>query len=1231
MAITDPFMWAVEKKRGLAMQIKTLFDSNKNIYRTIEKVITYGVSQEARLKAEISEYVVTESIEEQFEKLLCKMQAAMESGGENEVGVWVSGFYGSGKSSFTKYLGLAFDDNVTVDGVPFMQHLQDRLKKSTTKALLNTVSKRFPAAVLMLDLASEQVAGSTMEEVSTVLYYKVLQWAGYSRNLKVAAFERKLKKENRYDEFLKIFKEQTNGEKWENYRNDELVVDSLIPEIAHQMYPALFKTSTSFSTEASEVIRFENDRVEEMLEIAREATGKEYIIFIVDEVGQYVGSRQALILNLQGLAENLKKIGNGKVWLIGTAQQTLTEDDTKASLNSPELYKLKDRFPIEVDLDAKDIKEICYNRLLSKSSAGEKELGGLFDKHGQMLRHNTKLIDARVYGADFDRQTFVNLYPFLPAHFDILLHLLGALAKSTGGIGLRSAIKVIQDILVEGSNGKTPIADQSVGWLATTVTLYDTLEKDIRRAFPSLFQSVDKVKIRFPDSALHQDIAKTVCVLQILGNLPVTVQNVTSLMHSGISATSSLEIVKSAVEELISDPIVPFGEQDGQLCFFSEKLNNIEQERATILLRAVELRRIQNEALKAVYSPLPTTQLNGTLAVPTGIKAQASNGLPVSLAGDRNTIQTVVELVEPQEYETTKIRLTDESRHKTARYQIFLFGRLSAKMQDLTNEIFRSQEISNKYRGDPDQEVKDYCNGQIERKNRLIADLERLIKSSLLQGSFIFRGEITAAESLNQDLLQAARKHLAGVAEQVFDRYAEAPIRAGTDLAEKFLRLGNLTGVTNQTDPLGLVQTQGGRPSINTEHKAITSIRDMIERQGSIEGKRLVDIFTDAPYGWSPDTLRYLVAAMLVAGEIKLKVAGREVTVKGQQAIDALKTNNTFKSVGISLRDERPGMEILAKAAERLTELCGDMVVPLEDEISKATTKLFPQLQHAYGPLAEKLKALDLPGADCLETLSRDIKDILFNDASDAPQRLGGEDSLLYANLKWAADLKQALDHGQEDTLRKLQKHRREIDALPNSGTPGLLKSELVDELGQLEERLGSQDFFKYGSDYSSALTQLKARVRDAVQKMTKEQHDRIKEGEQDLNRIDEWKELTAQEKNNLLADLESLSREASEDLSGLRMLVNQEYTIQGKLQELKGRVQDIGQKRLQARLKQEQEKAKKVGEKITRSLKPPRRINCLKDLDILINELQSLRGELKFAHEFELSFDFKEDSAGEE
>ncbi|MEI7856132.1 MAG: hypothetical protein WCH85_01355, partial [Methanomicrobiales archaeon] len=66
----------------------------------------------------------------------------------------------------------------------------------------------------------------------------------------------------------------------------------------------------------------------------------------------------------------------------------------------------------------------------------------------------------------------------------------------------------------------------------------------------------------------------------------------------------------------------------------------------------------------------------------------------------------------------------------------------------------------------------------------------------------------------------------------------------------------------------------------------------------------------------------------LMSGEIKLKVSGREVTAVGQHAIDALKTNNSFKQIGVSLRDERPSIETLGRAAERLTELVGDMVIP---------------------------------------------------------------------------------------------------------------------------------------------------------------------------------------------------------------------------------------------------------------------------------------------------------------
>ena len=996
------------------------------------------------------------------------------------------------------------------------------------------------------------------------------------------------------------------------------------------MYPEVFKTESSLSTEDSDFIRFENDRVEEMIEIAREASGKEHIIFIVDEVGQYVGSKQDLILNLDGLAKNLKNIGDGKVWLIGTAQQTLTEDDPKASLNSPELYKLKDRFPIQIDLEANDIKEICYRRLLSKSAQGEQTLGDLFDQHGQALRNHTKLENTQVYGTDFDKQTFINLYPFLPAHFDILLHLLGALAKSTGGFGLRSAIKVVQDILVGSTNEYIAIANQPIGWLASTVTIYDALRKDIEKGAPSLYQSVQKVIIQYPNSKIHQEVAKTVCVLQVLGNLPITTQNISGLMQSSIDTSLNVDEVKKAVNDLISNQFIPFGEKEGSFCFFSEKLNDIEQDRANFALRNSELQRIQNEALKEAYKPLPSAKVkDGVLVVSTGLKSVNSDGREVIISGHgSNAIQTVVELVDPQQYENIKERLIDDSRQKLNEHNIYLIGRKKLDMQNLAADVFRCMEVANKYRNEPDQEVKEYCASQGEIANRKRNELERLIKGSLLQGSFIFRGEVVAVDTLNQNLTEAANKHLGGVAEQVYNRHSEAAHRAQTNLAEKFLGANSLSGITSDIDPLGLVKREKGTPTINVEHKALISIRDFVKRQGNIEGNRLLDIFADAPYGWSQDTIRYLVAAMLLAGEIKVKSAGREILVTGQHAIDALKNNNSFKKIGISLRDERPSRDVMAKASDRLTELSGNSVVPLENEISKATTKLFPTLQHQYAPLAGKLTRLSLKGVERLEALANDLKDILSNDGSDAPTRLGAEDSELYNSLKWAAELDRSFKNGLDETLTLLQLHRDGLNNLPDNGIPGQLKLDLAETLESLDQRLMVPDFYKHSTDFASALTEVRSKVAQTVEQMLNKQSETIKSAKQDLRNVPEWSVLNQQEQDNVVSGLDGVFRPVSKDIEGLKALLRQEYDFNCRLQDIKANVVKTVRKRQQEKVVEEQKIDYQEGRTVlTRKIALKPAITSMTELNQLINELKRLQGELQQAHEFELNLSFDDTS----
>ena len=365
---------------------------------------------------------------------------------------------------------------------------------------------------------------------------------------------------------------------------------------------------------------------------------------------------------------------------------------------------------------------------------------------------------------------------------------------------------------------------------------------------------------------------------------------------------------------------------------------------------------------------------------------------------------------------------------------------------------------------------------------------------------------------------------------------------------------------------------------------------------------------------------------MLIAGEIKLKVSGREVTAAGQQAIDALKTNKSFGSVGVALRDERPSIDTLARAAERLTDLIGETVIPLEQEISKFAAKHFPRFQHDYAPLAEKLSALQIAGADRVRALNQEIADVLLTDASDAPQRLGGERSALYENLKWAGAAKQALAKGLETTIRELQTHRREIESLPDSGAPGDLRRELAEELALLHQRLQKDDFYRHAPDLTSLLTHIESRVRDTAAALKEQQKQRLKEGAEDLQRLSEWEELTQEERGNVMSDLESNLVEAPANLAGLKQLLACDYDLNHRLSRLKDSIRRQGQERRLQRLEEERAKSPEPGTtKLKKAIPVPASLTRAEQLDELIRQLQELRQQMALGAEIELSFTIEE------
>ena len=112
----------------------------------------------------------------------------------------------------------------------------------------------------------------------------------------------------------------------------------------------------------------------------------------------------------------------------------------------------------------------------------------------------------------------------------------GRLARTTGGVGLRSAIKVVQDVLVEKAERKQALADAPLGTLATAVWFYDSLRQDIERSVRHASDGVSRTREAFRGSAIHENVAKAVAVMQVLEDFPLTAENLVALMLESVDA-----------------------------------------------------------------------------------------------------------------------------------------------------------------------------------------------------------------------------------------------------------------------------------------------------------------------------------------------------------------------------------------------------------------------------------------------------------------------------------------------------------------------------------------------------------------------------------------------------------------------------------------------------------------------------------------------------------------------
>lgn len=1154
--------------------IRQLFSSRRPIDRTIEKVIDYYAQAEDRLAREVTEYEVTDNIESCFRKFLDVFGEGVRGGQVTEVGIWVSGFYGSGKSSFTKYLGAALDPSRTIQGKPFLDLLCDRFVRNEIPATLRTTSKKHPTAVVLLDLGAEQLAESAAAPVSTVLYWKVLQWAGFSKEKKLARLEFTLDHRGKYEEFKKRYRDRYKAE-WEEIHNDPLIGVARASEIVPGVLPDDFPTPESFRGLRFEEARDIRDLAREIIDLCRRKTGHDNILLLIDEAGQYVAPRGELILNLDGFARNLKELGKGKVWIAATGQQTLSEIVEKAAHNSAELNKLRDRFPISIHLDASDIREITHRRLLEKSEDGLKQLEALFKEHGPAMVTHTRLTGTALFKGDPDARTFTRLYPFLPQHFDLLLELIRTLARSTGGIGLRSAIRVIQDVLVDKSRvlgSEAPkLADRDAGSLACVDDFYDTLRADIAKVLPHVIGGVDKTIKIFGAVSMEARVAKAVAALQPVETFPRTAENIAALLYRKVGSPALLDQVREALRRLIAEKECGLIEdpQAGGYVFLSDAVKPIRDKRNSYAPTSSECVRARIDVLKqgtpdhVLFRAQPAARLENAKDIRASVKLGRT-----AVVGGSEDVDLRLEFVDPTQWEAKRSEfLVSTNTQVELNNTVVLLAKNDDTVDELLPEIVRSEKVL----GDVDERSADHVVAQYLRAERRAAERCRertatAIEKALLDGVFVFRGKPMPVREAGQTLDAAVRSVLSGAVKEVFPHFHLAPIRPSTDAAAAFLGVDRLDRITRELDPLGLVVKSKGTLRVDTAVPVLAEVLRVFRTKavdsgsGRLQGAYLQDLFSAPPYGWTKDTVRYLFAALLRAGEVEFHVpgAGGAVRTAGPQAVEAVKSTVSFNRIGVSLRDARPQPEALDRASRRLETLFGDEVLPLEDHISRAVRRHVPDLLEKLGALPDRLRLLGLPGEARAQRLLADAADLLKGDAGGAAAVLGGVECALPDEITWAKAVFDALASGAEEDVRKARTvldSTADLDRLFPGSSADLLSTE---DKGAADDVLASERFHERLPELRGVIRSVLDRTENRYAADRTAYEADLKKAVGGLEAEPDWSRLLDEDREEIAAKLRSdlpMTAQNGDPVRMLQTLLVRRRTLPGLVEDLRAEV----------------------------------------------------------------------------
>lgn len=933
------------------MKIKNMF--YKDINREINGVIKVDQDRQEAIEQELSEYIITRELKKHFEVFFNNYLESFNRPTAN-IGVWISGFFGSGKSHFLKILSYILE-NREVNGIKTVERFREKLENypEIFKAIENSTSGNTDTILFNIDI--EGPTPKTNTAVITVfakMFYNHLGF--YGENLKVAKLEQYIARRGKTEEFKKVFEEKY-GDTWINSRDvfdfiqDEVVetleeVLGMSEESARLWFESTKESSPSIAALVSEIKEYVDSKEEDYR-----------LLFMIDEVGQYIGEDQGMLLNLQSIIEKLGSECMGKVWVVCTGQEAL---DEIIKTRQDEFSRIQARFSTRLSLSSSSADEVIQKRILRKTEESQNYLENLYQSQKSVMNNLFKFKEAvgDIRGYE-SAEEYSNNFPFVPYQFILMQKVFpeirkhGNAGKHLSG-GERSMLSGFQEAAQRmGERDEYTIVPF---WM-----FYDTVHTFLDTSIRRVVERAEKAALENRGlKEIDVSVLKLLYMIRYVDDIPANIENILIMMSEDIRVDKiekRKEIIESLDRLLRENYIAKTGEIYN---FLTDEEQDIEKEIQNEIVDQSEIIRVISEMIFERIYTNKKLRYNKKYDFEFDKKVDGVNyGNPVDglkleiLTIATSTVDKHEMTLIPKSYGQVTIVLSDRDyyNHIENSLKIEKYARKKS-LKDLPlsmqNIVKNKQDFSESLRTDAIKELTESF-----KDSKIYIDGQRMeVKGSNPQEKI--------DGSLKQ-LVSNIYKRLDYITKNIEDE------------EEIYEILNYDIKNSNQMD-------------FKDNEKAVNEVEIYIEAQDKMHQPiNMADIqkrYSQVPYGWRELDIAAVVAKLINSQKVEAKYGGTTIKANDRKLPEMLYKRSETGKTKIEKRQNISEAN-KNKAIKFLRDYFGKMDIPEDDDgLVEFIKREFKYLENHYEILLQKYNNKNYPDKDKLEDALKIIKYILQSD-----------------------------------------------------------------------------------------------------------------------------------------------------------------------------------------------------------------------------------------------------------